>query len=71
LVSYATSKIEIAPSTEDVIGFLALEISVDIKRLNLPYFIPKTALVKPPENESGYLPDILVINRSILFGILS
>lgn len=48
---------------EDVVGFLALEISVDIKRLNLPYFIPKTALVKPPENESGYSPDILVVNR--------
>ena len=51
---------------EDVIGFLALEISVDIKRLNLPYFIPKTALVKPPENESAYSPDILVVNRSNL-----
>ncbi len=51
---------------EDIIGFLALEISVDIKRLNLPYFIPKTALVKPPENESGYSPDILIINRSNL-----
>jgi Uma2 family endonuclease len=48
---------------EDVVGFLALEISADIKRLHLPYFIPKTALVKPPENESGYSPDILVLNR--------
>ncbi len=51
---------------EDVIGFLALEISFDIKRLNLPYFIPKTALVKSPESESSYSPDILVINRSNL-----
>jgi Uma2 family endonuclease len=48
---------------EDVVGFLALEICADIKRLHLPYFIPKTALVKPPENESGYSPDILVVNR--------
>ncbi|MFM6135462.1 MAG: Uma2 family endonuclease [Cuspidothrix sp.] len=48
---------------EDVVGFLALEISADIKGLHLPYFIPKTALVKPPENESGYSPDILVLNR--------
>ncbi len=38
---------------EDIVGFLALEISVDIKRLHLPYIIPKTALVKPPENDSG------------------
>ncbi len=51
---------------EDVLGFLALKISVQIERLNLPYFIPKTALVKPPENESGYSPDILVVNRSSL-----
>ncbi|BBD69288.1 hypothetical protein NIES4072_33840 [Nostoc commune NIES-4072] len=51
---------------ENIIGFLALEISVDIKRLNLPYFIPKTALVKPPENEAGYSPDVLLINRSNL-----
>ncbi|MHC0065264.1 Uma2 family endonuclease [Nostoc sp. UIC 10890] len=48
---------------EDVVGFLALEISADIKRLNLPYFIPKTVLVKPFESESAYSPDILIINR--------
>ena len=48
---------------ENIVGFLALEISADIKRLHLPYFIPKTALVKPPDNESAYSPDILVLNR--------
>ncbi|WP_017652827.1 Uma2 family endonuclease [Fortiea contorta] len=48
---------------EDIVGFLALEISVDIKRLNLPYYIPKTVLVKPLEGESAYSPDILIINR--------
>ncbi|MFB2645142.1 Uma2 family endonuclease [Raphidiopsis sp. BLCC-F218] len=51
---------------ENVVGFLTLEISVDIKQLGLPYFIPKTALIKPPENESGYSPDIMVVNRSNL-----
>lgn len=55
-----------AGTHENVVGFLALEISVDIKRLHLPYIIPKTALVKPPESESGYSPDILVVNRSNL-----
>ncbi|MDZ7969421.1 MAG: Uma2 family endonuclease [Nostoc sp. DedSLP03] len=48
---------------EEVIGFLALNISIEIGRLKLPYFIPKTALVKPLENESAYLPDVLVLNR--------
>ena len=51
---------------ENVVGFLTLEISVDIKQLGLPYFIPKTALIKPPDNESGYSPDIMVVNRSNL-----
>ena len=35
---------------EDIGGFLTLEVSVEIKRLNLPYTIPKQALVKPPES---------------------
>ncbi|MEH2125559.1 Uma2 family endonuclease [Nostoc sp.] len=48
---------------EDVVGFLALNISIEIGRQKLPYFIPKTVLVKPFEGESAYSPDILIINR--------
>ncbi|MBC1239266.1 Uma2 family endonuclease [Nostoc sp. 2RC] len=48
---------------EEVIGFLAVNISIEIGRLKLPYFIPKTALVKPLESESAYSPDVLVLNR--------
>ncbi|TFI51529.1 Uma2 family endonuclease [Mastigocladus laminosus UU774] len=48
---------------EEVTGFLAFEVTRECIRLNLPYFIPKTALVKPPENESGYSPDVLLLNR--------
>ncbi|MBG1261289.1 Uma2 family endonuclease [Nostoc commune] len=48
---------------EEVVGFLAFEITRECIRLNLPYFIPKTALVKPPENESAYSPDVLILNR--------
>ena len=51
---------------EDIGGFLTLELSVEIKRLNLPYTIPKQALVKPPESESAYLPDVLILNRANL-----
>ncbi|NLQ05333.1 Uma2 family endonuclease [Cylindrospermopsis raciborskii] len=51
---------------ENVVGFLTLEISVNIKQLGLPYFIRKTALIKPPDNESAYSPDIMVVNRSNL-----
>ncbi|KYC42117.1 hypothetical protein WA1_19155 [Scytonema hofmannii PCC 7110] len=48
---------------EEIIGFLASELTAEFRRLNLPYFIPKTALVKPPENESGYSPDVVILNR--------
>ncbi|MDZ8134539.1 MAG: Uma2 family endonuclease [Nostoc sp. DedQUE04] len=48
---------------EEVVGFLAFEITRECIRLNLPYFIPKTALVKPPENESAYSSDVLILNR--------
>jgi Uma2 family endonuclease len=51
---------------EEVKGFLASELTVEFKRLNLPYFIPNQALVKPPEKESGYLPDVLILNRTNL-----
>ncbi len=51
---------------ENVVGFLARKITVEFDRLNLPYHIPKTALVKPAEQESGYSPDILLINRNNL-----
>ncbi|MGB3650525.1 MAG: Uma2 family endonuclease [Rivularia sp. (in: cyanobacteria)] len=51
---------------EKVTGFLAGEVSVEYKRLKQPYFIPKTALVKPPNKLSGYLPDIVLINDANL-----
>ncbi|MEB3150791.1 MAG: Uma2 family endonuclease [Sphaerospermopsis sp.] len=51
---------------EEIIGFLAAQITLEFSRLKLPYFIPKTAFIKPPNKESGYLPDIPLLNRSNL-----
>ncbi|MBW4508151.1 MAG: Uma2 family endonuclease [Scytonematopsis contorta HA4267-MV1] len=51
---------------EDVVGFIAGQISYEYIRLNLPYFIPKTALVKSPTSEASYSPDILLLNRTNL-----
>ncbi len=48
---------------EEVIGFSTLEIAVEVKRLKLPYFIPKQALVKSSSSESSYSPDVLLLNR--------
>jgi Uma2 family endonuclease len=61
--------VEMAPPTgdhEEVVGFLALEISAEIKKLKLPYFIPKTAFIKPLEGQSAYSPDVLILNRTNL-----
>ncbi|WP_375513065.1 Uma2 family endonuclease [uncultured Nostoc sp.] len=51
---------------EEVKGFLGIEIPVEIKRLRLPYFIPNQVIVRPPEKDSGYIPDVLVLNRANL-----
>ncbi|MHC0065654.1 Uma2 family endonuclease [Nostoc sp. UIC 10890] len=48
---------------EDVIGFVARKLTVEFDRLNLPYTIPKTALIKPTKSESAYSPDVLLLNR--------
>ncbi|OCQ96027.1 hypothetical protein BCD64_11755 [Nostoc sp. MBR 210] len=62
--------VEMPPSTgdhEEVISFLMLEIAAEIRRLKLPYIIPKTAFVKPLEGESAYSPDVLILNQPNLF----
>jgi len=51
---------------EEIIGFLATEFTLEFRRLNLPYFIPKQALVKVPDNQTGYSPDVLILNRDNL-----
>ncbi|MDZ8261750.1 Uma2 family endonuclease [Nostoc sp. ChiQUE01b] len=51
---------------EEINGFLAGEITLEFKRLKLPYLIPKQALVKIPDKESGYSPDVIVINQKNL-----
>ncbi len=48
---------------EDVTSFLAEKVMVEYLRLGLPYRIPKTVLVKSPDSESAYSPDVLVLNR--------
>ncbi|MBD2448415.1 Uma2 family endonuclease [Nostoc sp. FACHB-152] len=47
---------------EAIIVFLVQQFTLEYSRLSLPYGIPKTVIVKPLENESAYLPDILILN---------
>ncbi|AFY41961.1 Uma2 family endonuclease [Nostoc sp. PCC 7107] len=58
--------VEMSPPTgdhEQLIGFLVGEIVTEYKRLKMPYFIPKTAFIKPLEGESAYSPDVLILNQ--------
>lgn len=51
---------------EEVAAFLNRKINVEIERQNLPYLIPRTYLVKPAETNSGYQPDLLVLDKPSL-----
>ncbi|MDX2244950.1 MAG: Uma2 family endonuclease [Leptolyngbyaceae cyanobacterium bins.302] len=52
---------------EQVSGFLAGELFLEIRRLQLPYFIPRQAIVKPAETDkSGYNPDVIVLDQTAL-----
>jgi Uma2 family endonuclease len=43
-------------------GFLIAEFNFEIRRLQLPYFIPKECTVKFSDN-SGYDPDVIVLDK--------
>jgi Uma2 family endonuclease len=60
--------VEIQPrgKHEEIIGFLATEFALEFRRLNLPYFIPKQALIKVSDRETCYSPDVLILNRNNL-----
>lgn len=51
---------------EEVKGFLARKVTVEFDRLDLPYFMPNQVIVRLPEKDSGYVPDVLVLNRANL-----
>ena len=50
---------------EQVSGFVAAETIIEIRRLGFSYIIPRQAIIKPldEEKQSGYIPDVVVINE--------
>ncbi|MEM9276186.1 MAG: Uma2 family endonuclease [Cyanobacteria bacterium P01_F01_bin.143] len=48
---------------EDITGFLTQELTLEYARMNLPYRIPPKALVKLKNKETGYNPDLLLVDR--------
>ncbi len=52
---------------EQVAGFLAGELFAEIRKLQLPYIIPRQAIVKPVDTDkSGYNPDVIVLDQTAL-----
>ena len=47
---------------EKVVGFIARKLTIEFDRLNLPYIIPQTVLIKTLSGKSAYLPDVLLLN---------
>ena len=50
----------------NITGFITGELHLEIRRLKLPYSIPGDCLLKPLEGESGYQPDIIVLDKEQL-----
>ena len=46
-----------------IAGFLMAELNFEIRRLQLPYFLPKECIVKPDNDKSGYEPDVIVLDK--------
>ncbi len=53
---------------EQITGFLATELTLEFRRLDLPYFIPKPVMVKAPDNDTSYSPDVLLVDSFSLAG---
>lgn len=61
--------VEMPPPTgehENIVGFLAAQITFQFLQMRLPFRIPKTAFVKIQSNNSTYSPDILLLNHDNL-----
>jgi Uma2 family endonuclease len=50
----------------DVTGFISLKLGVEIDHGELPYSIPGDCLLKPVRDESGYEPDVIVLDRTAI-----
>ena len=48
---------------EDVSGLLIADLNFEIRRCNLPFSIPRSCLLKTEVAETGFIPDVVVIDR--------
>ncbi len=50
----------------EVAGFLIAELNFEIRRANVPYFIPKECVVSALDARSGYIPDGIILKREAI-----
>jgi Uma2 family endonuclease len=60
--------VEVSPTGphEDISGLLSAELNFEIRRSQQPYSIPRNCLIQPNAENSGYMPDVAVLNRQRL-----
>ncbi|RQH25808.1 Uma2 family endonuclease [Okeania hirsuta] len=61
--------VEVQPTGthEKVAGFLASKLSVNIERLNLPFFIHRQGLIKAIDSDKlAYIPDVVVLDDNAM-----
>lgn len=51
---------------EEIVEFLQTELTLESRKKQYPFRFPKNALIKAPNRESGYLPDVLVIKGNAI-----
>ena len=51
---------------EEIIDFTETQLKFEAHRLNLPCVFPKKGLLKAKNKDSGYFPDILVLDKTAL-----
>ncbi|NEQ96005.1 MAG: Uma2 family endonuclease [Cyanothece sp. SIO2G6] len=66
LINGRVREVKPTGSHEQVGGYLNRKLTIEMDRLGLPYFIPKSCTVKPFSDQSGYLPDIVVLDQTKL-----
>ncbi|MGJ3245053.1 MAG: Uma2 family endonuclease [Elainellaceae cyanobacterium] len=49
-----------------IAGNLAFELGAAIRQALLPYFIPKECIVRSADGESGYEPDVIVLDETAI-----
>lgn len=60
--------VEVLPTGphEDIGGFLSAALNFEIRRGERPYSIPRNCVIKPQVENSGYMPDVAVLDRERL-----